>query len=53
MTFFRRVQSGSYRVSRLAGDLNALQTGGVPKYTKRVVRRKATRKAFGLFRNGR
>jgi Holliday junction resolvasome RuvABC ATP-dependent DNA helicase subunit len=51
MSFFRDLARASHKVSKYSGDAAALQSGGVPRLAKRVVRRVITRRAFGLFRN--
>lgn len=51
MTTTRKIQRDSYKLSRAAGDLAALQSGGIPRLAKRVLRRKATRSLFNLFGN--
>jgi len=44
-----QVQRDSYKVSRAAGDLNALSRGPLV-YAKRIARRRATRTVFRLFK---
>lgn len=46
-SIFRRVSRDAHLISKYSGDLAALQSGGVPKYGKRVVRRTVTRKVVG------
>lgn len=48
-----KIQREAHLISRDAGDINALQTGGVSRYVKRRVRRSLTRRLFNLFGNGR
>lgn len=47
MGWLKKTQRTAYRVSRTAGDVSAAKRG---KLGKRIVRRKATRAAFRLFR---
>lgn len=51
MSTARKIQRDSYKLSRAAGDLAALQSGGPAKLAKRVLRRKTTRALFNLFGN--
>lgn len=46
-SFFRQLERDAYRVSRLAGDLRAMQRG---RYLRRVLRRRTARSLFRFFR---
>lgn len=50
MSTARKIQRDSYKLSRASGDLAALQSGGIPKLAKRLVRRRVTRSIFGMLR---
>lgn len=50
-TFARKVSRATWKVSRTAGDINAFQTGGLPRLARRVARRRATRGWYQFFRN--
>lgn len=49
-SFLSQLARTSHEVSKYAGDANAYQRGGLPRLSKRVARRYATRTAFQLAR---